>query len=892
MPKTQVTRGASDQSAIDRERTLLDFAVSQSPAIFYIAEMDGARPITFISSNVETMTGHPASAFLADPRYGRGYIHPDDLTGYDRSLDDLRSERSLSHEYRFRTAAGDYLWYRDALRLTRIEASGRDEFVGCMIDITAEKQAEEALRESEQRFRSMVEDHPLPVSMIDLGTGRILYESPAAATIMGREWPPREAHFVGDHYANREDRKAYLARLRRAGEVRDYELHAKKADGTPFWISITSRLIHYQGREVAITSHVDLSERRRREAELRQARETLEDAIESLSEGFALYDADDRLVMCNQRFRDFSRESADVLVPGVAWIDFARTGAERGQYVDAIGRVEDWLKAWAARRAELPMSREFQQSDGRWYESSSQRTRHGGIVVTRTDITHRKEMERVLLESAAMIRRVVEACPVPVVMTRAEDGRVIYESPALQELFGRGPSSDAISARDFYLDAEDRGRYLTRLRERGALDGFEVKLKKTDGTWFWGAVSARLVDYQGEEVIVASILDLTERREVEAEMARQREALHQSEKLSALGELLAGVAHELNNPLSVVVGQALLLKETATDKRIADRAIKIGNAADRCARIVKTFLAMARRKPSESRAVNLNEVVEAALEVTGYSLSASDIDVSLRLARDLPPIWADSDQLNQVLTNLIVNAQHALQEVHGPRKLRISSSFRKQKGEVVVKIKDSGRGIPEEILARIFEPFFTTKEVGTGTGIGLAVCHRIVEAHGGKIRVDGTPGEGASFVIRLPVTGPCGLDAAGEGGRVAAAQALSALVIDDEADVAEILADILRSDGHSVDVARSGEAALSRLNARDFDLILSDLRMPGLDGPSLYRIIEKRKPALLSRLAFVTGDTLSPKIKRFLRGAGRPYIEKPITPREVRELIRRVSGRA
>jgi PAS domain S-box-containing protein len=501
-------------------------------------------------------------------------------------------------------------------------------------------------------------------------------------------------------------------------------------------------------------------------------------------------------------------------------------------------------------------------------------------------------MERVLREGEEQIRSVVEACPTPVVMTRVADGEIIYGSPALEELFGKGAATETKSARDFFVDPKDRDRYVAALRERGVVDAFEFKLKRADGSEFWGAVSARLIDYQGEEVIVANTVDLTERREVEAEMARQREALHQSEKLSALGELLAGVAHELNNPLSVVVGQALLLKETTTDRRIAERAIKIGNAADRCARIVKTFLAMARRKPSESQAVNMNDVIESALEVTGYTLSAAEIDVSLRLARDLPTIWADSDQLNQVITNLIVNAQHALQEVHGPRKLRIASSYRKAMGEVVIKIKDNGRGISDEILARIFEPFFTTKEVGTGTGIGLAVCHRIVEAHGGKIRVDSTPGEGASFVIRLPAAPPRPAAAAKREPRLESAAPLAVLVIDDEADVAEILADILRGDGHSVEIAGSGEAALTMLTERHFDVILSDLRMPGLDGPSLYRIIEKRKPELLSRLAFVTGDTMSPRIKKFLRGAGRPYIEKPITPQEVRDLVHRVDGRA
>ena len=204
----QRTLPVTDQSARDREQTLLDFAVSQSPAVFYIAELDGERAILFISSNIETMTGHAPSAFLADPEYGRRFLHPEDLAGYDQSLESLKTGQRLTHEYRFRTAAGEYLWFRDELRLTPNEATGRDEFVGCMIDITAEKQAELALREREHQYRSIVEGHPLPVSMIDLETGEILYESPAAAALMGREWPPREPNFVRNHYANPEDRRA------------------------------------------------------------------------------------------------------------------------------------------------------------------------------------------------------------------------------------------------------------------------------------------------------------------------------------------------------------------------------------------------------------------------------------------------------------------------------------------------------------------------------------------------------------------------------------------------------------------------------------------------------------------------------------------------------------
>ena len=375
---------------------------------------------------------------------------------------------------------------------------------------------------------------------------------------------------------------------------------------------------------------------------------------------------------------------------------------------------------------------------------------------------------------------------------------------------------------------------------------------------------------------------------LEARVAEQLKALHQTEKLSALGELLASIAHELNNPLSVVVGQAILLADTATDQRLADRATKIANAADRCARIVKTFLAMARQQPTERKAVHLNDIIDRALDVTRYSLHASAIDVSLQLAQALPPVQGDAAQLHQVLTNLIVNAQHALEDIEGPRTLGLSSAFSAQHEQVVVEVKDNGSGIPPAIRSRIFEPLFTTKAVGTGTGIGLAMCHRIIEAHGGTIEVDTTVNQGATFVIRLPVSVTPGTVSGDVDELHRGAKPLAALIVDDEAEVAELLGDILRADGHRVEIAHSGSAALETIAQRDFDIILSDLRMPGLDGPSLYRVLEERQSALLSRVAFITGDTLSPKIKGFLQTVGRPYIEKPIIPQEVRNLVRLV----
>ncbi len=375
------------------------------------------------------------------------------------------------------------------------------------------------------------------------------------------------------------------------------------------------------------------------------------------------------------------------------------------------------------------------------------------------------------------------------------------------------------------------------------------------------------------------------RHQAEAELARQRELLHQSEKLSALGELLAGVAHELNNPLSVLVGQALMLRDDAPDERTTARAEKIRKAADRCARIVKTFLAMARQEPSKMAPVEVNSVIESALDVTAYLLRSAGIEVSLLLAKDLPSVTADADQLHQVLTNLIVNAQNALGDRERPRRLRITSSYRRKSDQIVVKVKDNGPGVPADIASRIFEPLFTTKDVGSGTGMGLALCHRIVEEHGGTIMLEKTQGEGAVFVLRFPLTKKTNRPASATVQAREHATGRRVLVVDDDEDVGQTISDVLEHHGHHVETVSSGAVALEKVKRQHYDVILSDVRMPGLDGPGLYRALAKERPERIAGLAFITGDTLTPSVREFLETSERPYLEKPILPRDVRELM-------
>ena len=381
-------------------------------------------------------------------------------------------------------------------------------------------------------------------------------------------------------------------------------------------------------------------------------------------------------------------------------------------------------------------------------------------------------------------------------------------------------------------------------------------------------------------------------RDLEEKVRERTERLLQTEKLATMGELLAGVAHELNNPLSVLVGQAVLLRQAAGDGRLAGRAQKITRAADRCARIVKNFLALARQHPPERQRVLLNQVVQEALELLAYPLRLAEVEVTLDLAPDLPVLWADSHQLHQVVLNLASNAHHAMRETPSPRQLGIATRLDGARGRVILEVADTGPGVPPEIQSRIFNPFFTTKPPGQGTGLGLSLCQGLVEGHGGSIRVESPPGHGATFVVELPAGTPPVVEAEARNGEaLPAIRGKSILVVEDEPEIAEVLAELLAADGYLVDTVANGALALDKLRGRRYDVILSDLRMPVLDGPAFYRELERRDPALLGRVIFVSGDVLSPETRAFLTRTAALTVNKPFNATDLQRVIEQALGR-
>jgi PAS domain S-box-containing protein len=395
------------------------------------------------------------------------------------------------------------------------------------------------------------------------------------------------------------------------------------------------------------------------------------------------------------------------------------------------------------------------------------------------------------------------------------------------------------------------------------------------------------------EGAVVAFKDVSDRRRAEAELQRQRELLQQTEKVATMGSLLAGVAHELNNPLAVVMGQTDLLRETVTDPVLLRRAEAIKIGADRCARIVRNFLSLARNRPPQRAMVALHQVVREAVELLGYELRTSGVSVDLQLGEAIPPLWADGHQLHQVLVNLLGNARHAMRQSTAPRRVVIRTAFDAATNRVRVEVSDTGPGIPAEIQAKIFEPFFTTKQAGEGTGLGLSLSRGIIQEHGGTIAVRSAPDAGTTFTIELPVV----TRAEDETPGVTAVAAQrgprgNILVVDDEADLAVTLADALALDGHAVDTALDGTKALELLAQNSYDLVLTDTKMPLLDGAGLYAAIRARFPSLGDRLVFITGDLLDSEKQAFLASTGATVVPKPFDIADVRALVRRLLSQA
>jgi len=506
----------------------------------------------------------------------------------------------------------------------------------------------------------------------------------------------------------------------------------------------------------------------------------------------------------------------------------------------------------------------------------------------------RRKAEAEAREAQEQYRLVLDRMPALAYIASADElGRRIYVSPQVEEMTGY-TAEQWIADGELWskrLHPEDRERVLGEWRRSvagRAPFAQTYRLLTRDGRAVWWEDAARREVETGTAppLVLGFVTDVTERKRSEEQLEGQRQALYQGEKLAAMGTLLAGVAHELNNPLGVVVGQANLLRRAAGEGPLAERAEKIERAAERCARIVKNFLALARQHPPERSRAQLNEMVREAAELFAYPLRMENVELELDLDEAIPVLWADRHQLHQVVVNLVTNARQAMRREPPPHRITLRTRFDPARERVLLEVSDDGPGIPPEVRARVFEPFFTTKPPGEGTGLGLALCQGIVESHGGSIRVESVPGQGASFRIDLPAETLPAAVAEAPRRPAAASRESRILVVDDELDLAVLVAEMLKEEGHRVETAGSGAAALEKLAGASFDLVISDVKMPDLDGPGLYLEAQRRHPELEKRFLFFTGDSLTETTRQFLEDSKVSHLAKPFTTDELLGAVR------
>src|SRR5437588_3371361 len=385
--------------------------------------------------------------------------------------------------------------------------------------------------------------------------------------------------------------------------------------------------------------------------------------------------------------------------------------------------------------------------------------------------------------------------------------------------------------------------------------------------------------------------DQTDRR-------RLQEQLLQSEKMSAIGQLIAGVAHDLNNPLASVVGFSDLLGEgPAVPPRLAEPLAVIRQEAERASAIVRNLLSFARRQEGERQLQSIRPILESTHQLLKNQLLAAHVELTLEFEPGLPEVEVHANQIKQVFVNIINNAAQAIAGARPQGGGRIQIVTQCQPDGISVSISDNGPGVPEALTQRVFEPFFSTKSEGEGTGLGLSICLGIVKEHGGSMSVEpggAGSGLGATFTVELPAGDRMGLSPSRRGAGTESTvpevsgerpERLRVLVVDDEPHILHYMQATLESWGHEVVLARDGSQALKRALMQPFDLIICDLRMPRLGGREMFHTLARMHPTVADRIIFATGDTVRGDTLQFLEQLGRPFLQKPFKLDALRRVL-------
>mgnify|MGYP001806780205 CR=1 FL=1 len=626
-------------------------------------------------------------------------------------------------------------------------------------------------------------------------------------------------------------------------------------------------------------------------------------ALESLPDGFVLFDSDDRIAVYNQRYRDMYPDSADLIAIGTRFEEGIREGVRRGQYPESLGREEEWIAERLRQHRDPQEPIEQRTADGRWVRILERRTPTGETVGLRVDITEIKEREAALRRSEERLRATMDATP-DCIFCVDEEGRAVDVNRAVETVFGYR-RADIIGR--IPVDVVIPERFRPALREglqqyvdnRRALDGtarHEMKALRADGSEFSCEVTITAAESSEKRLVVAYLQDITERRERERELRLAKEAAEIADR--AKSDFIARMSHEIRTPMNAVIGLSSLLVDTPLDTVQKQHVDMIVKSASHLLSLINDILDFSRFEAGRFGLMilpfDLRELMDSAVAVSRGLPGASRLRIASKLGPDLPlRLRGDVRRLNQVLLNLLGNAV----KFTNKGSVTLSCVLIERRTDSVrlrFAVEDTGIGISPELRRRLFKPFEQGAEAatnqGSGTGLGLAICRQLVETMGGTIGVDSAR-TGATFWFELELDLDVAVDdpvaprteAAGSSGP------LSILVAEDVAANQILARTLLEKMGHRVEIRSDGAAALAAVKAGRFDLVLMDIQMPIMDGLEASRAIRAMDgPAGNVPIVAFTAFGQPEDRERALAAGANDCLAKPIRPRELAAVVERV----
>ena len=881
----------------ERYRVLVD---NLSTVVF---QVDRDLRWTFLNAAWETVTGRSPAESIGQPVTGQ-MVSEDtgDCVAMLESL--MNGSQSVGEQLvRFRCTAGNCHW----LELRAIPMLDRGGAVvgvsGTLADVTSRVLVETELRRQQTLYRLIAENSSDIIALVALHGGRLTYVSPscehvlgyAPEEIVGREWWT----LIHDQDSDRVSQSVQTVRER---QPITETARVRKKDGTWIWLEARAdAVLEDDGTVVGyrITAR-DATEHRAASLALTESEAKYRLLAESIDDIVCLQDLDGTALYYSAStekalgFTPFELVGKDV---------FALTHPDdlsrlAGDAYLAVLRGETPLVEWRCLR-----------KDGGyiWVETHTTLLRNEAGVpdrllsVTR-DIEARKQTQEKLRHSEERMGALITRAAYGIYRSTA-DGRFLDVNPALVSMLGYDSADHLLAVnipRDLYFDPDERERILAAIDSGTQPEWFDITWRRKDGVPIAVRLSTRAARDAGGEVMWYEGIaeNVTERLRREAVVRR-------AERMASLGHTLAGVAHELNNPLAAISGFAQILLKTSLPKDDRNAIETIHREAKRAAKIVKDLLTFARRPESTDRhRVDLNDIVHYIADTQRYAMETRGVLCELVLSHQPAYVAADPAQLEQVVLNLLVNARQALEAMTSTvgagrggggswrrPMIIIRTSVRGE--NVGLEITDNGPGISASALPRIWDPFWTTKEEGEGTGLGLSVVHGIVTSHGGTIDVDTRVGAGTTFAISLPAFGRDGSDGHAAIESVPTGPAthqadrpLDILVIDDEEVIVGLLVRYFSSRGHAVVPAHEGVQALRVAQRSSFDVVICDLRMPGMDGAEVIRRLKLLPTCASARFILSTGDTATAAVRQRIEGlALNAVVDKPYEVETLRRIV-------